>query len=196
MIYRVRRMDKTQGGERIRGRMIEMREEWESRKWVLSAKAELIESKTLTSWIDFCLLLPWFVFFSTSVYTFFSSLTPPSTHSQPGSCFIKNLLCYWLPKLPLNFHLAIRLVCAPQHPRARSHSRSVACEADQWHTDQPRRSGCSLCLFHSWLLFVFFIKIGNKLSWTRFSPQRDIYKYSLWWSLVHYPYVCSCTLLT
>lgn len=86
------------------------RRKWEKRKRVLSLPRENWSSLRLMCLIDLSLSSLFLPFFHVTPYSFLATLTHPHTHTQvhtPG-CYY-----YWLPKLPLNFHLALRLVCVP-----------------------------------------------------------------------------------
>ncbi len=123
-------------------------------------------------WIDLC-LFPLCFFLSFFLSFFHVTPTHPPTHTHtrahtPGSCFIKNPPCYWLPKLPLNFHLALRLVYVPA-PLVLSPKPLEALLAGRSMAHSPRRSGrgadCGCSVSHLFLpLQVFFIRIETKLS--------------------------------
>lgn len=104
-----------------------------------SAKRELIQCKITVS--DWSLSRPslWLSFIR-SCYSF---LTHPHTGPHTPDCY-----CYWLPKLPLNFHFAVRLVYVPA-PLVHSHKPQEALLAGWSMSHNPRRSerrtdcGCS-----------------------------------------------------
>lgn len=78
--------------------------EWKKRKWVLSLPRELIQCKINVS--NWSLSLSSLSFFHSFMLLFPNTLTHRHTGPHtPDS--------YWLPKLPLNFHLALQLVSVP-----------------------------------------------------------------------------------
>lgn len=120
--------------------------EWQKRKLVLSLPGENWSSVRLLCQIDHC-LVPLCLSFSLSCYSF---QTQPHTHTHRTTH--PDGYWYWLPKVPLNFHLAIRLVCMPA-PLVHSHKPQEALLAGGSMAHNPKRSerwtacGCSGSLF-------------------------------------------------
>lgn len=110
------------------------------------ARRELIQCKiTVSNW---SLSRPTLSFIQSFMLLFPNTATHTHTHraTHPDG------YCYWLPKLPLNFHLAIRLVCMPA-PLVHSHKPEEALLAGGSMAHTPKRSerwtacGCSGSLF-------------------------------------------------
>lgn len=149
---------------------------WEKRKWILSLPGESWSSLRLMCWIDLRLFPLRFFLSLMSLHTLSS---PHYTRAHtPGSYFIKNPLCYWLAKLPLNFHLALRLVYVPA-PLVLSPKPLDPLLVGRSMAHSHRRSGrgadCRWSRFHLFLpLLVFCISL---LGWrVNFPPEYSSHR--------------------
>lgn len=127
---------------------------WKKRKWVLSVPRGNWSGVRLMCQLDHH-VFPHHVVLSFFVLLFTRTLT----HRHPGP-HTPECYCYWLPKLPLSFHLALQLVFvvallvhSPKPLEALLTGRSMS--------HNPRASDCRGCGSH---FFPFIYQVDYKLS--------------------------------